>query len=222
MKSLIPLLLLVACETKEPTSEELELQRQDLEDRAAMREILNRLEVQTADLTVSAAGRGVLPGQATPMTNAEHLKEVYDLLLMLETRVLDLENDGIVRASLVTYDPRTTKLKARNVEDALDEIETRLQEVEIKMTDNSGMAGPGIFQISDGGPGGGGGDRGANDGPSDIPPGGGGGGGMGQGMSGGSGGNMGGQQGGGSDESSGGGGDQSSGGGGQMRGNTGQ
>jgi hypothetical protein len=236
MKFLIPLLFLFACATEQETDEETVLREQEAADRAALRQLLNRLEAQTADLTVSAAARGVTPGDATPMTNAEHIKEVYDLLLYLENRVLELENGGIARAQDVSYDPRATKVSSKKVQGALDEIENRIQEIEDKVDNSAGAPGTGMYSLDGGGggpPRGGGANetQGANDGPSDIPPGGGGGGGHGNsgggqmgGQSGGQmGGQSGGQSGGGQDGGqSGGGQDGGSQGGGGMRGNTGQ
>jgi hypothetical protein len=230
MKSLLPILLLFACADDVESPEDLAAKEQANADRAEMRAILDRLQLQTASLTVSEAGRGVLPGEATAETNAEHLKEIYDLLLYLENRVLELENEGVMRAQDVSFDPRATKISAKKVQGALTEIEVRLQEIEDDVFNNAGAPGEGLYSLDGGGMGPPRGQhetQGKHDGDPNIPPGGGGGGGMGHGQSGSSGGGgmSGGMSGGGQSGGQGGsqgGGQGGSQGGGGMRGNTGQ
>jgi hypothetical protein len=72
---------------------------------------------------------------------------IEDRILQLEVAVTDLQTHGVIPATHIGYDPRSTTLDSENVQSALDELETRLADVESRVGQDMGRAGPGLFEI---------------------------------------------------------------------------
>ena len=134
-------------------------------------------------------------GEQKPDDLSEELKILRrDLELVQEQldRVLDevhsVQENGVGRAELVPYDPRTTTLEAKTVQTAIDEMMERVKILERNVLDDLGQPGPGLFEIpKDKKKGNGPGQQGAQgqQGPPGPPPNGGGPGGPQQGQQGG-------------------------------------
>jgi len=75
------------------------------------------------------------------------LRIIEDRILQLEVAVTDLQTHGVMPATHIGYDPRTTTLDGENVQDALDQLEARLSSVENKVGQDMGEPGPGLFDI---------------------------------------------------------------------------
>ena len=98
-----------------------------------------------------------------------------------EVVVADMENVGIGRADAVRFDPARSRMDARDVQAAVDEIASDLDTIK-RSFENMGGAGAGLFEVPDDDEGPGGaqptGGPGHNPGPGfGLPAGGGGGGG---------------------------------------------
>ena len=100
----------------------------------------------------------------------EHVERVYEV-------VGEIQSDGVGHAKLVPYDPRQTILKAKTVQEAIDEMMVRVKILEQNVLDDLGEPGPGLFEIPEdkkggaqGPPNGG---QGGQKGPPGNPPGGG-------------------------------------------------
>jgi hypothetical protein len=109
------------------------------------------------------------------------LKSLENRMVQVELTISRMENGGFITAENVGYDPRATRLSGRKVQDALDELEERVRQVESRVREGLGNAGPGLFEIpmdepgmggkdsmqqggpEGGGPGGSGGQGGRND-----------------------------------------------------------
>lgn len=93
-------------------------------------------------------------GQKAPDDLSEEVKILRkDLELLQEQidRVLDevhsVQENGVGRADLVPYDPRTTTLEAKTVQTAIDEMMERIKILERNVLDDLGQPGPGLFEI---------------------------------------------------------------------------
>ena len=79
------------------------------------------------------------------------LSKVKDLDIRIaksELAISTLQQEGLTNATYVYYDPRGTKLSKTNIQDAMTELENRLDEFEAKMLDgNLGKAGPGLYNV---------------------------------------------------------------------------
>lgn len=110
--------------------------------------VLERLEAQSAQAGAAAAeARAAEPEAAGDV--ASQLERLDERLTNLELAIANLEQHGIERARVVSYDPRSTKLGGTNVQEALDELEGRVGKVEAKVLDDLGEPGPGLFEVRD-------------------------------------------------------------------------
>ena len=76
------------------------------------------------------------------------LQSLDDRLSKAELAIATLQEGGLTKAEYVFYDPRGTKLSNTNVQDAMTELENRLDAFEAKMLDgNLGEAGPGLYRV---------------------------------------------------------------------------
>lgn len=73
----------------------------------------------------------------------EHVERVYEV-------VGEIQSDGVGHAKLVPYDPRQTVLEAKTVQEAIDEMMTRIKVLEQNVLDDLGDPGPGLFEIPEG------------------------------------------------------------------------
>jgi hypothetical protein len=69
-------------------------------------------------------------------------------LQVLELRLTELEATGTASAAKVAYDPRDTTLAGKTVQDALSELEGRVEKLEEGTIDH-GKAGPVLFELRD-------------------------------------------------------------------------
>lgn len=80
------------------------------------------------------------------------LRQIQDLdirLARLEILVEEMNNVGIGEAERVSWQPNKTTLAARNVQDALDELAQKLQDLE-RAKEDMGQAGAGLFDLENG------------------------------------------------------------------------
>ena len=109
-----------------------------------------------------------------PVTGSTGGPSTEDRLAQLSLEVNQLEQVGTSKASVVAYNPSSTTLEAKNVQDALDELEARVARLESKSGQEMGQAGPGMFANPSGGQRGGGGGGQGGGGQGGSRPGGGG------------------------------------------------
>lgn len=138
-------------------------------------QVLLRVEKQATQAGIAAA-QAQGGGDADPSGLEARLGRLETRLSDLELALATLEQHGVERSKLVSYDPRATKLSGTNVQDALTELEGRVNQVESRVLDDLGEAGPGLFEVKDrrggpGGPGRGPGGRGGPGGPGQGGPG---------------------------------------------------
>lgn len=74
------------------------------------------------------------------------LARIEDRVARLELSVAELLDEGHVDARQVRYDPRATRLEARNVHEALDELHGLVRSVE-RSLESPGRAGPGLLRM---------------------------------------------------------------------------
>ena len=70
----------------------------------------------------------------------EQIERVYEV-------VGEIQSNGVGHAKLVPYDPRQTVLEAKTVQEAIDEMMTRVKILEQNVLDDLGEPGPGLFEI---------------------------------------------------------------------------
>ena len=76
------------------------------------------------------------------------LESIEDRLAKAELAIATLQEAGLTKAEYVFYDPRGTKLSKTNLQDAMTELENRLDEFESEVLDgNLGEAGPGLYKV---------------------------------------------------------------------------
>ena len=76
------------------------------------------------------------------------LQSLDDRLSKAELAIATLQEGGLTKGEYVFYDPRGTKLSKTNIQDAMTELENRLDAFEAKMLDgNLGEAGPGLYRV---------------------------------------------------------------------------
>ena len=76
------------------------------------------------------------------------LESIEDRLTKAELAIATLQEAGLTKAEYVFYDPRGTKLSKTNLQDAMTELENRLDEFESEVLDgNLGEAGPGLYKV---------------------------------------------------------------------------
>ncbi|MEC7946633.1 MAG: hypothetical protein VX265_03635 [Myxococcota bacterium] len=167
MRTRIPLLALLvlstACATDPVDARDIVVGGESLDA------VLARLEQQAA---VARAPDDEADDEA-PADGAldSRLRRIETRLGDLELALATFEQKGIERSKIVSYDPRATKLAATNVQDALTELENRLDQVESRVLDDLGEPGPGLFENKGrGGPGGGRGGPGGGPGGRGGPP----------------------------------------------------
>jgi len=172
--TLAPLALLWACGSGAVDARDVTV------DGEPLNAVLARLDQQAA-LAGAAAAEAKAVDPADDAMGAR-LTRLETRLSDLELALATLEQHGVERSKLVSFDPRATKLGGTNVQDALTELENRVGQVESRVLDDLGEPGPGLFEVKDrrggkggkggkgppGGPGGRGGPGGQNG-----PPGGG-------------------------------------------------
>jgi hypothetical protein len=137
-------LLLAACGGAGPISAD-----QVLVDGETLTVVVARLEAQAAQARASAAEADAA-APADPGDVAAQLHRLDERLTNVELAIANLEQHGIERSAVVSYDPRATKLAATNVQDALTELEGRLGSIEGKVLDDLGKPGPGLFDTRNG------------------------------------------------------------------------
>ncbi len=139
---MIPLLLLpllAACGTSDTVSAD-----RVLVDGEPLSAVVARLEAKAVEAGVAAAeARAAEP--AEPGDIASQVARLDERLTNIELAIANLEQHGIERARVVSYDPRSTTLGATNVQEALTELEGRVGKVEAKVLDDLGEPGPGLF-----------------------------------------------------------------------------
>ncbi len=103
-------------------------------------------DIPYQDTTVQAALDALQKAEAVA-EEPTSLKALEDRMLQVELTISRMENGGFITAENVGYDPRATRLSGRKVQGALDELEERVREVESRVRDGLGNAGPGLFEI---------------------------------------------------------------------------
>ena len=103
-------------------------------------------EIPYQDTTVQAALDALQKAEAVA-EEPTSLKSLENRMVQVELTISRMENGGFITAENVGYDPRATRLSGRKVQDAMDELEERVREVESRVRDGLGNAGPGLFEI---------------------------------------------------------------------------
>ena len=106
----------------------------------------NEASVQEALATIESTLATLKPEEASSLSALE------ERVVQLELAIARMENQGVITAEMVGYDPRSTRLSGRKVQDAVDELEERLRVVEAKSRDGIGPAGEGLFALPEGDP----------------------------------------------------------------------
>jgi len=106
----------------------------------------NEASLQEALETIESTLATLKPEEASSLSALE------ERIVQLELAVARMENQGVITAEMVGYDPRATRLSGRKVQDAVDELEERLRVVEAKSRDGIGPAGEGLFALPEGDP----------------------------------------------------------------------
>ena len=76
------------------------------------------------------------------------IESLEDRLSKAELAIATLQEAGLTKAEYVFYDPRGTKLSKTNLQDAMTELENRLDAFESQVLDgNLGEAGPGLYRV---------------------------------------------------------------------------
>lgn len=128
----LPLLLLLACQTAPPTAGELRY------GDSTVAATLDRLVAAEAQRTEAAA-------QAEAPVTAARVQALEERIALLELRIVDLDNTGILPAEQIGFDPRKTTLQAQDLQAAVDELYARVKAVEERAEPDMGRPGPGMF-----------------------------------------------------------------------------
>ena len=106
------------------------------------------LTVALEEISKSGTATGAVQTKGSDTTGLEKriglLEERVD---RIEIVISELQSNGIGHSQLVNYDPRATKLSAKNVQEALTELENRLSETESRVLDDLGPPGQGLFNV---------------------------------------------------------------------------
>ena len=84
-------------------------------------------------------------------------------LTHIRTLLEKVQEGGIAHAKLIPFDPRVTTLKAQTLQEAIDEMMSRVSILERNVLDDLGEPGPGLFEIPKD-------KKGKQDGPQQGPP----------------------------------------------------
>jgi hypothetical protein len=103
-------------------------------------------DIPYEDTTVQAALDALQKAEAVA-AEPTSLKSLESRMVQVELTISRMENGGFITAENVGYDPRATRLSGRKVQDAMDELEKRVREVESRVREGLGNAGPGLFEI---------------------------------------------------------------------------
>ena len=156
-----------ACEPEPPDPNEIFIGDESLAT------IIVRLDQRTAHTAEASKDSDADDAAIAPDDIDARLTRLATRMSDLELALSRLEQHGVERAAVVSFDPRATRLSGTNVQEALTEIENRVDELESRVLDDLGEPGPGLFDLrgkgkgkgKGGGPGGPPGGRGGPGGP---------------------------------------------------------